>query len=161
MREIVMTRRLSTFVLTVILLSSVPTRAQETEANLRNAVRTTVDALLKDLGNLNLNVLPDYFTPHAVLIVAREREGEHRNTVETIDRWLKRMRDNPSPSRFEERISNVTITIDNGQLATLRADFEILRDGEAISKGVDVFTLLRDGDTWKVAALAYTNVPAP
>jgi hypothetical protein len=120
-----------------------------------------VDTLLKDLGNQKVDSLPGYFTPDAVLIVAREREGAFTNSVETAVKWIERMRDNPSPSLFEERISNITITIDNGQLAYLRADFEIIREGKAVSKGIDVFTLLRDGKNWKVAAIAYTNVPAP
>jgi hypothetical protein len=119
-----------------------------------------VESLLKDLGNQKVDSLAGYFTSNAVLIVARERDGVFTNGVETAERWIERMRENPAPDTFEERLANITITIDGGQLAYLRADFEIIRDGKAVTKGVDVFTLLRDGENWKVAVISYTNVPA-
>ena len=78
--------------------------------------------------------------------------------METADKWLEKMRNNPSPAPFEERLSNVEITIDSGELAYLRADFEIVQEGKVVSYGADVFTLLRSGDEWKIAALAYTNL---
>jgi hypothetical protein len=130
------------------------------EGELEKQVRATVESLLKDLGNQKVDSLAGYFTSNAVLIVARERDGVFTNSVETAKRWSERMRVNPAPDTFEERLSNIEITIDSGQLAYLRADFEIIREGTAVTKGVDVFTLLRDGEDWKVAAIAYTNVPA-
>jgi hypothetical protein len=146
-------------VLAVVIAMTVPTYAEEGE--IEKQVRSTVESLLKDLGKHDVDAVSGYFKSDAVLIVSRERDGTFTNSVETFERWIKRMRENPDRDPFEERLSNVTITIDNGQLAYLRADFEIIHEGKAVSKGVDVFTLLRDGEDWKVAALAYTNVPAP
>ena len=40
-----------------------------------------------------------------------------------------------------------------------RADFQVMRDGQAQSKGVDQFTLVRDGSGWKIAVVAYTSMP--
>jgi ketosteroid isomerase-like protein len=135
---------------------SAPISSEETD--LEKEVRATVESLLKDLGDQNVDALADYFTADAVLIVVRERNGAFANSVETTARWIERMRANPSPDLFEERLSNIQITIDSTQLAYLRADFTIIREGKAVAGGVDVFTLLRDGEEWKVAAIAYTNV---
>lgn len=127
--------------------------AQEAE------VRETIDNLLKLLGTHDAEPLADYFTNDAVLIVARHREGKWVNSVETAKRWLERMKSNAGAPQFEERISNVKVTIDSGELAYVRADFEIVRDGEVMTYGVDVFTLLRIGAKWKIAAISYTNLP--
>jgi hypothetical protein len=51
------------------------------------------------------------------------------------------------------------VTIDDGHLAFLRADFQVMRDGKAQSHGVDQFTLVRDGAAWKIAVVAYTSMP--
>ncbi len=155
-----MTRFLSALAVIAGFMFASPTDAQETEAELLKDIQATVESLLKDLGNLKVDSLVDYFTSDAILVVARERQGVFNNSVETAENWLERMRNDPNPSRFEERISNVEITIDSGQLAYLRANFDIVREGKVVAKGVDVFTLLRDGKGWKVAAIAYTNVPA-
>ena len=57
-------------------------------------------------------------------------------------------------------ISNVNVTIDSNQLAYVRADFQVTRDGQALSKGVDQFTLVREPTGWKIAVVAYTSLPA-
>jgi hypothetical protein len=51
------------------------------------------------------------------------------------------------------------VTIDSDHLAYLRADFQVMRDGQAQSKGVDQFTLVREGGAWKLAVIAYTSLP--
>jgi len=34
-----------------------------------------------------------------------------------------------------------------------------MRDGKPQSKGVDQFTLVREGGAWKLAVVAYTSMP--
>jgi hypothetical protein len=34
-----------------------------------------------------------------------------------------------------------------------------VRDGKAQSHGVDQFTLVREGNAWKLAVLAFTSLP--
>jgi ketosteroid isomerase-like protein len=123
------------------------------------AVKETIDNFLELLGAQDIDALADHFTNDAVLIVARQREGKWTNTVETAERWLERMKNNKDASPFEEKLSNIRVTIDSGELAYVRADFEILMDGKVVSYGVDLFTLLRMGDAWKIAAISYTNLP--
>ena len=35
-----------------------------------------------------------------------------------------------------------------------------VRDGQAQSKGVDQFTLVRESGAWRIAVVAYTSMPA-
>ena len=52
------------------------------------------------------------------------------------------------------------VTIDSGVLAHVRADFQVLVDGSLNSTGVDQFTLVKEADGWKIAAVAFTSIPA-
>jgi ketosteroid isomerase-like protein len=136
----------------------IPTQTSAQDTTLSKEVHRTIENLLEALGNHDFDTLEDLFTNNAILIVARQRDGKFRNTVQTAEEWLQGMRENPG-ARFEEKLANIEITIDGGELAYLRADFEIVRDGKVVSHGVDLFTLLRSGDGWKVAAISYTNFP--
>ena len=69
------------------------------------------------------------------------------------------MRRNSNPVTFREPITNVKVTIDSNQLAHVRADFQVMRDGQAQSQGVDQFTLVREPAGWKIAVVAYTSLP--
>ena len=77
-----------------------------------------------------------------------------------VAEWLERSRANQDGTPFEERISNIQVTIDSGQLAHLRADFAIIVNGVTTSSGKDHFMLIKEPDGWKVALLGYTNVPS-
>jgi len=151
-----MTRIYAVLVLSIFFVLPNHTSAQGTP--LEKEVRTTIETLLQALGTQDIDALANLFTNDAVLIVARQRDGQFRNTVQTAEDWLEGMRQS-SGTPFEERISNIEITIDGGELAYLRANFEIVREGKVVSHGVDVFTLLHRGDRWKIAAIAYTNFP--
>lgn len=61
-----------------------------------------------------------------------------------------------------ERIWNPTVLI-QGRLATVWAPYDFHRDGKFTHSGIDVFTLMRAGDDWKIVSLAFTmqpNVPS-
>ena len=120
-----MHRKLTAFIpFFFVLLVPLSLSAQETE------VRKTIDDVLKRLGTNDAAGLADYFTNDAILIVARQTEGRWTNTVETAKRWLERMKSNRGASPFEERLSNVRVTIDSGELAYVRADLAV--EGEAL-----------------------------
>ena len=54
-----------------------------------------------------------------------------------------------------ERIWNPTVLIE-GRLATVWAPYDFHRDGKFSHSGIDVFTLMRTGDAWKIVSLAFT-----
>jgi imidazolonepropionase-like amidohydrolase len=128
-------------------------------------VQRTVETFLQHLGDHQFDKVAADLAPNALVIVTRQRASTDsgqptwQNTYQTREEWLGALTRNPNPVTFREPISNVQVTIDSGHLAYVRADFQVVRNGEVLSHGVDQFTLTRDTDGWKIAAVAYTSVP--
>jgi hypothetical protein len=76
-----------------------------------------------------------------------------------MEEWLAGLKRNTNATPFREPLSNVKVTIDSGQLAHIRGDYQILRDGKVQSKGVDQFTLVREPSGWKISVLAIASLP--
>ena len=123
------------------------------------AVRETVEQFLLRLGDRQFDAVASALTPKAVVVVTRQRDGAWLNTYQTGDEWIAALKRNPNPVTFREPIDNVRVTIDSNQLAYVRADFKVVRDGQAQSEGVDQFTLVREPSGWKIAVVAYTSLP--
>jgi imidazolonepropionase-like amidohydrolase len=122
------------------------------------AIRETVERFLLHLGDHQWDAVAGDLAPKAIVVVARQRDGQWSNTYQTGEEWIAALRRNPNPTTFREPISNVAVTIDSDRLAYLRADFKVMRDGQAQSNGVDQFTLVRESGAWKIAAVAYTSM---
>ena len=134
-------------------------RAGQAGGASEKAVQEVVEAFLLHLGDHQWDAVAADLAPKALIVMTRQRDGQWSNTFQTGDEWLAALRRNPNPTTFREPISNVAVTIDSDHLAYLRADFQVMRDGQAQSKGVDQFTLVREGDAWKLAVIAYTSLP--
>ncbi len=130
------------------------------DAEARADIQRAVEAFLLHLGDHEWDKVAADLAPKAMIVVVRERNGEWTNSYQTGDEWLSALKRNPNPITFREPISNVTVTVDSDHLAYLRADFQVVRDGQAQSKGVDEFTLVRENGAWKIAVVAYTSMPA-
>jgi hypothetical protein len=139
----------------IVALAS-PASAQTAD---KRAVQDTVERFLLLLGDKEYDKVAAALAPKALIVITRQRDGEWTNSYQTGDEWVAAMKQNPNPSTFREPLSNVAVTIDSGRLAYLRADFQIIRDGSVQSHGVDHVTLVRDGNAWKVAVLAFTSLP--
>jgi hypothetical protein len=57
-----------------------------------------------------------------------------------------------------ERIWNPTVLVQD-RIATVWAPYDFHRDGKFSHSGIDVFTLMRAGDDWKIVSLAFTMQP--
>ena len=135
---------------------SAPAPAQPSD---KKAVQEMVERFLLHLGDREFDKVAADLAPKALVIIARERDGQWSNSFQTGDEWVAALKRNPNPTTFREPITNVAVTIDSDQLAYLRADFQIMRDGKAQSHGVDQFTLVRERGTWKLAVIAFTSLP--
>jgi imidazolonepropionase-like amidohydrolase len=124
------------------------------------AIQNAVEAFLLHLGDHQWDAVAADLAPKAIVLVTRLRGTEWSNSYQTGDEWMAALRSNPNPVTFREPITNVVVTVDSDHLAYLRADFQVMRNGAAQSMGVDEFTLLRDGSSWKIAVVAYTSMPA-
>ena len=127
----------------------------------KKAVQDEVERFLLNLGDHEFDKVAADLAPKALVIIAREREGQWANSFQTGDEWIAALKKNPTPTTFREPLTNVAVTLDSDHLAYLRADFRIMRDGKAVSHGVDQFTLVREGGAWKLAVIAFTSMPLP
>ena len=59
----------------------------------------------------------------------------------------------PETDPIEERIAHPTIRIDH-DLALAWAPYTVLIDGRVDHCGTNLFSLVRDGDTWMIASIA-------
>lgn len=125
----------------------------------QRGVLDAVEAFLLHLGDHDFDRVAADLAPKSIVIVTRERDGQWSNTYQTGEEWLAALKRNPNPVTFREPLGKVTVTIDSNQLAYLRADFQVVRDGRPLSHGVDEFTLTRENGAWRIAAIAYTSMP--
>jgi imidazolonepropionase-like amidohydrolase len=124
------------------------------------AIVDAVESFLLHLGDHQFDAVEQDFAPKGLVVVTRQRDGQWVNTYQTAEEWLAGLRRNPNPTTFREPLTNLHVTIDSDQLAFLRADFQIVRDGRSVSHGIDQFTLVRELSGWKIAVVAYTSLPA-
>ena len=114
---------------------------------------------LLHLGDHEVDKVAADLAPNALIVISRQRDGQWTNTEQSGDDWIAAMKRSTTPTLFREPLTHVTVTIDSDHLAYLRADFQVVRDGKALSHGVDQFTLTREAGAWKIAAVAYTSSP--
>jgi ketosteroid isomerase-like protein len=150
-----MRRLAALLVLTTI---AVPAAAQPVDPD-ATAVRRAVEQFLDDLGNRRLDKLPAQFAPKATMVIVRQRDGRWSSTHQMFDEWLAGLKSQSPGTMFREPLTNVTVHVESGQLAFLRADFTVVVDGTVRSHGVDYFTLVKDDGAWKIVNASYTSAP--
>ncbi|MCC7032235.1 MAG: nuclear transport factor 2 family protein [Acidobacteria bacterium] len=143
----------------VLMMTGAPLWAGQPVDPEASAVRRTVEQFLDDLGNRRLDKLPALFAPKATMVVVRQRDGKWTTTHQTSDEWLAGLKAQTPGTIFREPLANVTVHVESGHLAFLRADFTVVVDGKVRSHGVDYFTLVKDGGAWKILNGSYTSMP--
>ena len=133
-------------------------RAQSPDAA---AARAAVERFLDVLGNRDLDALPPLFAAKATMAIARQRDGQWSYTTQTFEEWLAGLKAQTPGTRFREPLTNVTVHVEDGHLAFVRANFTVVIDGQVRSHGVDYFTLVKDGAAWKIVNGAYTSKTGP
>ena len=125
----------------LVLCTAGPLRAQSADSK---PVQDAVEAFLLHLGDHDFDRTATDMTSKSIIVVVRERNGEWTNTFQTGEEWIAALKHNPNPVTFREPLTNVHVTVDSDRLAYLRADFQVVREGKALSHGVDQFTLVRE-----------------
>jgi len=122
------------------------------------AVTEVVERFLRSAGRYDLDSLPLLFAPDANIGASSQREGAWVTSTWTLDEWLELLRTR-APRPYTEPVSEFTVHVDNGQLAFVRADAMLMRDGQARSHNIDYFTLIKHEGRWKILNGSYTSVP--
>lgn len=133
----------------------------EMKAAAQREVRQCVEEFLQKLGRRDVAGVKALLAPKLLIAVVRQQpNGTFTNSYQTGDEFLAQFEKNAAQPKFEEPLTNVLVTIDSDRLAYVRADFAVVRGGKVVSSGVDHFTLVKESDGWKLAAIAYTSLPA-
>jgi imidazolonepropionase-like amidohydrolase len=122
-------------------------------------LKTLIEQFLLHLGDHEVDKVAADLAPASIVVISRIRDGQWTNSEQAGDEWIAAMRRSTTPVIFREPLTNVTVTIDSDHLAHVRADFQVIRDGQAVSHGVDQFTLVREPSGWKFVVIAYTSIP--
>jgi ketosteroid isomerase-like protein len=159
----IMTRRqaVKAYALPAVVLSvlSMLGCAEEPVSEDEQAVIEVVERFLGAAGRYDLDSLPLLFTPDANIAATSRPDGEAVSTTFSFDEWLASLRARPNPRPYTEPVSHFTVHVDNGQLAFVRADATLMRDGEPQSHNIDYFTLIRHEGAWKILSGSYTTTP--
>ena len=100
------------------------------------------------------------FAPGASIASAALRDGRWVTRSQSFESWLAALRTSPSRTPYEEPVSAFTVHVDDDQLAFVRADARLMRNGQVRSRNIDYFTLLRDSTgQWKFVNGSYTAKP--
>ncbi len=148
------------FLIVPLVASTRAPQDQAQDLRLEMEVHDTVVHFLELLGGLRFYALGQYMTEDANIITARWSRSGFVNRVQSGREWLDGLMEGPGPQPFREDLTNVEIEVASGELAMVRAEFEIVRDSGVASFGVDFFTLVRQDDQWKLASIAFTSIPA-
>ena len=133
----------------------------EMTAPAQREVLMRVEEFLRKLGDRDVAGVRALLAPKALIAVARQRpDGSFANSYQTGEEFVMQLEKNAAQPKFEEPISNVAVTIESDRVAHVRAHFAIVREKRVVSSGVDHFTLLKEQDGWRIAAIAYTSLPA-
>ena len=122
-------------------------------------LKALVERFLLHLGDHEVDKVAADLAPKALIVISRERDGQWTNTEQAGDDWIAAMKRSTAQTMFREPLTHVTVTIDSDHLAYVRADFQVMRDGKAVSHGIDQFTLVREPSGWKFVVIAYTSMP--
>jgi len=79
----------------------------------------------------------------------------------TIQEFIEALKSKPDPKIYSEPVDNWTIHLESGQLAFVRADATVIRDGKKLSHNIDYFTLIKEADGWKILNGSYVSTPIP
>lgn len=123
-------------------------------------VKAVVERFLAAVGRQDLDALPAMFAPGASIASAALRQGRWVTTSQSFEVWLAARRAAPRGAPYQEPVNEFTVHIDDGQLAFVRADAYLVREGRRRSHNIDYFTVIRnDEGHWRFVNGSYTTKP--
>lgn len=140
----------------VLILESSGASAQSDD---EEAVKRHVEGFLTALGDGNLDAIPDMFVPDANIGTARMHDGSWITSTKTFAEWMTSLRELSTWNRFSEPVSEYTVHVEDSMMAFVRADATVIRDGQARSRNIDYFTLVREDGAWKFLSASYVAKP--
>lgn len=145
----------------IILGSSVP--AQEMDSTQlaldKMAAKKTVEQFLTAAGDYDTETISTLFMPKANISGTAWKNESWSSYTMTIQEFIDLLKANPSPKKYREPVDNWTIHLEQGQLAFVRADARVVRDGIPQRHNIDYFTLVKENGNWKILNGSYVSRP--
>lgn len=123
------------------------------------AVKSHVESFLAAVGEGDLDALPVMFVSDANIGTASLRDGSWVASTMTFEEWMSSLRESTTWTRFSEPVSEFTVHVEDSMMAFVRADATVIRDGQARSRNIDYFTLVREDGAWKFLSASYVAKP--
>lgn len=123
----------------------------------RTAVLAAAQAFFAAMESHDGARLRQLMLPEALLVSTADDDSKEPPRVSTADAFAERI--GKSTEKLLERIWDPQVQV-SGNLATLWAPYDFHRDGKLSHCGQDAFHLVRQNETWKIAVVSYTMVPA-
>ena len=147
--------------LTIVL--TIPLMAQDIDStNLaldKIAIKNTIENFLTAAGNYDIEAISNMFTPKANISGASLKNEKWNSYTMTIQEFTTALKSRANPKKYKEPVNNWIIHIDGGQLAFVRADATLIRDGKLQSNNIDYFTLVKENEGWKILNGSYISTP--
>jgi hypothetical protein len=119
------------------------------------AVIRVAEASLRALGDRSVEAMRAVLLPGAQFVAVLQPPAgvpsRARLSVDTAVYASLRMEQTPMLERMWAPVVRLS-----GRVATVTAPYDFHRDGKFTHCGVDVFTLVKVGETWKISAITYT-----
>lgn len=138
-------------------------KAQKIDAEIQSAdtaaIKNVVERFLVAAGNYDIGAVPPMFTSKANISGASLKNGKWTSYTMSINEFIEALKARPNPVKYTEPVHKWTIFIEGGQLAFVRADATLNRDGKPSSHNIDYFTLVKENGDWKILNGSYVSVP--
>jgi ketosteroid isomerase-like protein len=122
----------------------------------RKQVAALVDSALAALSRGNLEAFTDYMVDEAITMSVSSRNGEARHSART--RMANRTM--ALPGKITERAFRTQVLV-AGPIATAWAPYDLYIDDKWSHCGIDVFTIIKTGNAWKIATLVWSVEQPP
>jgi hypothetical protein len=129
------------------------------ESDDEQIVKDLVDQFLITVGKGDFDALPAMFVSNANIGTATLREGQWVASTTTFAEWLAELKAETTWTRFREPVNEFTVHIEDGQMAFVRADANLIMEGRVVSHNIDYFTLVRDNGAWRLLCASYVARP--
>jgi len=123
-------------------------------------VSSTVRAYMAAFDDQDAEAMGAFEIDGAHLLMVREGNAER----ETVTRSFPLSDANQSVANSTRDLAEpiaITAVLVEGPVAMVWADYSLFVDGTRSHCGIDIFTLLRVDDEWKIASITYSHIDAP
>ncbi|MGB3167679.1 MAG: nuclear transport factor 2 family protein [Alteraurantiacibacter sp.] len=135
-------------------LGATPAAAQDAQTE-EARVLATVTAFMAAFDAKDADAMMPLLANGAHLAMVEEREGEDRSNVLGLAGLVTSL--SAAPMIIAEPLDVKAVMV-GGPVAMVWADYGFYMDGAQSHCGVDIFTLMRIDDEWKIATITYSHI---